>query len=535
MNKKDFTRDRKLPFSKVLLTIVRKSVKSIQNVLNETQKHLSNLLDEDLETISKSAYSQARDKLNYKAFEELANDASDMFYKDNKYKIFKGFRLLAIDGSMVTLPNNEDIKKEFCTTNVINQYKDKSKTIVQARVSVLYDVLNNITLDAVIENSNISEVVIAKNNHFKQLKKEDLLLADRGYPSYEFFSTITEKYNSNFLIRMKKTMYKDIQFLFDKNSLIKDTIVTLKPTTKKLREEIIQQNLPLEIKVRFVQVILDDGEVEVIGTSVLDKDVLETKDFKGYTPIVGHVNGGYIISSEFRDGNIAPADTNLEFVKKCIKQLPDNKKIKWLRADSATYQAKIFNYCEDNGINFAIGGQLDRPTLKMIKRIDDWKMLSKHEDVSEFVHTMTNTKKSFRMIVIKRNITPILPNLEEILSDEEKLQYHKERFYVIATNNNDLSIEKIIKRYRQRGETSENKIKELKNGFNLSYMPSSNFISNALYFQIGTLAYNIFILFKMILDKNLQKHTIKTIRYKLYNIAGKVVNHARKTILKVND
>lgn len=65
---------------------------------------------------------------------------------------------------------------------------------------------------------------------------------------------------------MKKTMYKDIQFLFDKNSLIKDTIVTLKPTTKKLREEIIQQNLPLEIKVRFVQVILDDGEVEVIGT-----------------------------------------------------------------------------------------------------------------------------------------------------------------------------------------------------------------------------------------------------------------------------
>ena len=58
MNKEDFTRNRKLPFSKVLLTVVRKSVKSIQNVLNETQKYLSTLLDEDLETISKSAYSQ---------------------------------------------------------------------------------------------------------------------------------------------------------------------------------------------------------------------------------------------------------------------------------------------------------------------------------------------------------------------------------------------------------------------------------------------------------------------------------------------
>ena len=280
MNKKDFTRDRKLPFSKVLLTIVRKSVKSIQNVLNETQKHLSNLLDEDLETISKSAYSQARDKLNYKAFEELANDARDMFYSDDEYKIYKGFRLLAIDGSMVTLPNNDDIKKEFCTTNVINQYKDKSKKIVQARVSVLYDVLNNIVIDGVITSSKISEIAISRDNHFKKIKENDLILADRGYPSYEFFSIITQTYNSNFLIRMKRTVYKEIQFLFDKNSLVKDTVVTLKPTTKKLKEEMIQQKLPLEIKVRFIQVILDDGEVEVIGTSVLDSNVLQTKDFK---------------------------------------------------------------------------------------------------------------------------------------------------------------------------------------------------------------------------------------------------------------
>ena len=102
-------------------------------------------------------------------------------------------------------------------------------------------------------------------------------------------------------------------------------------------------------------------------------------------------------------------------------------------------------------------------------------------------------------------------------------------------NNNTLSKEEIIKLYRQRGETSENKIKEFKNGFNMDYLPSRDFISNALYFQIGTLAYNLFILFKTILDENLQHHTVKTIRYKIYNIAGKVISHSRKTILKVND
>jgi predicted transcriptional regulator YdeE len=139
------------------------------------------------------------------------------------------------------------------------------------------------------------------------------------------------------------------------------------------------------------------------------------------------------------------------------------------------------------------------------------------------------------MIVIKKDITPTLPTLEEYISDEVMMQYQDEIYYCIATNDNNLSLEEIIKLHRQRAETSENKIKELKNGFNMSYLPSSNFDANAFYFYIGTVAYNLFLLYKQILDKNLQKHTIKTIRYKLYNIAGKVISHARKTILKVND
>ena len=115
------------------------------------------------------------------------------------------------------------------------------------------------------------------------------------------------------------------------------------------------------------------------------------------------------------------------------------------------------------------------------------------------------------------------------------MQHQDEIYYCIATNDNDLTPQEIIKLHRQRGETSENKIKELKNGFNMSYLPSSNLEANAFYFYIGTLAYNLFLLFKEILDSNMKKHTVKTIRYKIYNIAGKVISHARETILKVNE
>jgi len=171
MKENDFIRNRKLPFAKMILLMTKKGVKSLQNTLNETEKFLSNLIGEELTTVSKSAYSKAREKLNYKAFIELSNDIRNMFYSHCEYKRFRGFRLLGIDGSLVTLPCEEDIIKEFNTTSVVNQYKDKSKTIVQARVSVVYDLLNSIVVDAIITNSKTHEITISKENHFKTFKE----------------------------------------------------------------------------------------------------------------------------------------------------------------------------------------------------------------------------------------------------------------------------------------------------------------------------------------------------------------------------
>ena len=288
------------------------------------------------------------------------------------------------------------------------------------------------------------------------------------------------------------------------------------------------------------------------------------KEAPGYMPMVGHINGGYVIFQttlrdsallhdvDFRDGNVAPASKNLEFIKQCQAQLPVGVKFDRFRADSASYQADIFNHCDRENILFTVTAKKNKKVFNSIKAIkdDDWKQFSKREKVAEFIHTMQDTNNAFRMIVIKKDITPILPTMHEYISDEVMMQYQNEIYYCIATNDNELSPKEIIKLHRQRGETSENRnrgklvtkchkenfvSKELKNGFNMSYLPTSNTQANAFYFAIGTLSYNLFLLFKQILDASFQKHTIKTIRYKLYNIAGKVVLHARKITLKVNE
>ena len=84
------------------------------------------------------------------------------------------------------------------------------------------------------------------------------------------------------------------------------------------------------------------------------------KGYKGYMPIVGHLaENGLVIGDEFREGNESPGGRNLEFLKYCVRQMPAGKRVKALRSDSAAYQAEVINYGEENGIGFAIGGDLD--------------------------------------------------------------------------------------------------------------------------------------------------------------------------------
>ena len=277
---KSFTRERKLGFDKMMTMIIKKSNKSIQNSLNDMQLDLG-----EEASISNSAYTQARAKLNYTAFQEYAQMSSDMFYEDGEYEQYRNFRILAIDGSVVTLPNSEDISSEFNPMKVRCQIEGFKKEVAQARASVLFDVLNSIAVDASLTNKNKSDEndLIAYDErtlalqHLEYCNKDDLVVMDRGYPSYELFVKYNQK--TNFLVRLKKTSFAKAKCLFDKHSEKKDVVLEIN-AHKYLKETLRKENLPTKMKVRFVQVILDNGTVEVLATNVLGSDRLQTSDFK---------------------------------------------------------------------------------------------------------------------------------------------------------------------------------------------------------------------------------------------------------------
>ncbi|EQD23927.1 MAG: hypothetical protein D084_Lepto4C00665G0003 [Leptospirillum sp. Group IV 'UBA BS'] len=256
------------------------------------------------------------------------------------------------------------------------------------------------------------------------------------------------------------------------------------------------------------------------------------KGEKGYMPLVGHVRelSGMVVHEEFRDGNVSPGTGHVPFLKDCLRRLPDGVRVTRFRADSASYQAEVFNLCFEKGIRFVVGADLDAAVRAAIGMIPDtaWRPY-RDGHIAETVHTMNKTHNAFRLIVVRKRVQGSLPGLPTEPPSFET------RYKVLATNHKEIP-EWVLDWYNQRGDDSENRIKELKIGFGMERMPSGETKANALFFRIGVLAYNLFLLFRgQILSDAFDRAQIQTVRWQVYQVAGKVVRHAGALLLKVAD
>ena len=289
---------------------------------------------------------------------------------------------------------------------------------------------------------------------------------------------------------------------------------------EKVNRQVLKRRLKRE-KVQGYTLDIDATGIEAEKESAK----MTYKGYTGYMPMVGHLaEDGLIVGDEFREGNDSPGARNLEFVKYCERQMPKGKKIKAFRSDSAAYQAEVINYCNSHGIQFAIGADLDRGVVKEIGSLkeEDWKPYQ-NGYIADTVHCMNKTDEAFRLVVIRR------PYQGKLFGEGEASEK-----YTAIVSNREGSAEEVVQWYNQRGECSENRIKELKIGFGMERMPCGQFEANAVFFRIGVLAYNVGRMFVLsTLDKSWHRHQVQTLRWRLYGQAGKIVFHGRHIYLKV--
>jgi hypothetical protein len=267
-----FSRDRKLTINNLVFMIL--TFKSaIQRDLDRFFKELTDS-DFNIRQVTKGAFSKARSKLSPWAFKRLNEVAVNTFYQDAPYHKWHNKRLLAVDGTRLMLPNHSTTKAIF-GVHKFGPKADSERSLAVA--SVLYDVLNLIGIDSQIDSYDSSEKDLLEL-HMEHLKENDLLLLDRGYPSICLLFLLTAK-KVDFCIRMKEKWWIKVKEFSETKD--QERIVTFKLPKKDWKKlEKFPELRETEIKCRLVKIILENGEKEILCTSLLDNNEYKHEEFK---------------------------------------------------------------------------------------------------------------------------------------------------------------------------------------------------------------------------------------------------------------
>jgi len=232
--------------------------------LNFVKKTLQLELDSFFETIkgvengiTKQGYSEARQKISPTAFIKMADNIISWYYGDDDFNKFNGYRLSAIDGSILELNNSERLRNAF------GYAEGKTVKLARAKASCIYDLENDMIITSKITTYTTGERDIAIDliKNLKQLGlKNDLILFDRGYPSKKFMAFL-ESSGVKYLMRVKNQSMKEIN-----EAMESDQIVPIKVDG-------------ITIKVRVLRFMLDSEIEEVLVTNLFEES-LGIQEFK---------------------------------------------------------------------------------------------------------------------------------------------------------------------------------------------------------------------------------------------------------------
>lgn len=238
--------------------------RSLQRELNSFYQRLQKK-DFLTQYVTKGAFSQARAKLKPEAFVELNQIGTNNFYRNAPWLNWRGFRLLAADGSTAVLPAYASVEQEFGLTG-FGMYADSNRSI--ARVSILYDVLNFITIDGQIASYDTSERSLLQE-HLKRIRPgNDLLILDRGYPSYGLMFQL-QALGIHYCIRLREDWWLEVRKMLEEGKTQKEVVFHLPKDEKELPGK--YPDADTDIRCRIIAVPLPDGSQQILCTSLSEE------------------------------------------------------------------------------------------------------------------------------------------------------------------------------------------------------------------------------------------------------------------------
>lgn len=266
----DFTRIRKLPFEKLVLLIAKLCKKTLSIELENFFGEMGSSLP-----CSVSAFTQQRIKLepSFFIYWNIVLWGSYYRYYNNTVRRWKGYRIIAADGSSVSLINNPALSTYF------GGQSNQNTNFIAAKTFYHYDVLNELVLMAQIKPYRYGEHAMACES-VESLDEDMVAIYDRYFSNYKMVALhLWQEKEKKFVIRaqerqnmikafIKSGEYSYITYMYPGPLAIKG-----------MRKSGFRVTKDTSLKVRLVRVDLP-GSVEVLITNLWEEDGHPADEFK---------------------------------------------------------------------------------------------------------------------------------------------------------------------------------------------------------------------------------------------------------------
>jgi hypothetical protein len=269
----NFVRKRKLSFENLVVFIVKLCKKTLSVELDH---FFEQELKDPLGGCSVSAFSQQRSKLDHLFF-QIWNEVlykSFYHYGREQVKRWRGYRVIAADGSAVSLISTAALSKYF------GGQSNPQGAFTGAKAFLQYDMLNKLFIHARFESYRTGELTMAYPA-IEQLPADCITIYDRHYCNYKMVALHSwQEQERKFLIRGNESRKMIGAFI---KSGLRSQVVNMQATPAavkglKLCGFIVSSKTLLNV--RLVRVDLPGGAVEVLLTNLWEEEGYETTLFK---------------------------------------------------------------------------------------------------------------------------------------------------------------------------------------------------------------------------------------------------------------
>jgi len=259
---------------------------------------------------------------------------------------------------------------------------------------------------------------------------------------------------------------------------------------------------------------------------------------RGYQPVVAvWAEQDLIVHDEFRDGNVPAGCGNVRILERAVAALPAGVTQRFVRGDSALYEHEVLAWCEESarGIGYAISADLSPQLHAEILRLPEtaWQLERAEPDVirewAEVPYVPDDGDHRKDRPWVRRYLALRVRRRQcELFADGSPVKH-----FAIVTNREGDGLT-LIRWHREKAGTVEHVHHVLTNELAAAALPSGQFGANAAWFRLNVLTYNLLSALKRLaLPGDLLEARPKRLRFLVFNTVGKVVQHARRTLLRL--